>query len=334
MRLKTWTILSLLGLCPLVASAQNAGGKGYDTVRQASYDRAADIERMAEEIDYLMIKGPGTADGLWHLHAAVKRWVARTSLATQLSRRGIGVFGRLQQGLQEEAEAFSYGSPAAFGRRTCDPAGAGIGAWSPEVRKGKICLDPRILARDFYEENLKRSGVSVADRLLAASIHELAHNLGLTHGNDMDALTYLVEHTGERGWALSNVPVGHGGGVTIDLRVSTGVYVYFGADSDSCLKAVMINGTSVRRGEHFPIPLGLQWRPATETFVTPGFVTLQPEKLKLVYQWSGYVAGTDRRCRINVRFTDSEGRPFHSHEGDFPLTLNDYEDVWTIKFVQ
>ncbi|HUP58363.1 MAG TPA: hypothetical protein VM598_12975 [Bdellovibrionota bacterium] len=327
MKTRLFLIVWLLW-CPSVF-AQNAGGKGFDPVAQAAFDRARDIERISGEIARLL--RPYQRGEQAPLTTAVRRFVER-SVQEQLRvpyRTGSTLLWRLSRsGLLEEAREFKFKDTY---DRPCAPEGR-VGAWSPMQPRGEICFDPPVLAEAFYEENMRRMTVPTADRLLAAAIHELAHNLGQRHGEELKGLTYLVAHTAHKGWAPSNVTKPDQW--TVNLSVSPLAYVHFGADSDPCLKSVKLNGKEVPRGTSSLIPFGIDWDPRSESWFTPGHVTLQAVTFKVELDFDGDRPGTNGGCGINVRFTDSEGNPFFAYQGMVANVPGRLGDPWTLKLTQ
>jgi hypothetical protein len=311
----------------LPALAQNAGGKGFDPVAQAAFDRQRDIERIAGEISRLLT--PYQRNEEAPLTTAVRLYVdrfVREQFNSPIRTGGAPFMRLVRAGLDDEAKAFKF---RLVEGANCVLEGD-VGASSPGRPGGEICFKPSVLARDFYEENLRRQPIPTADRLLAAAIHELAHNLGEQHGRELEAVTYLVAHTAQKGWSPSNISKNPG---TVNLSVSPFVYVQFGAESHPCLKKVLIDGREIPRGTSDLIRLGVVWDQRSESWFTPGYVTLQSVTFKIGLEFEGDTPGTHGGCHVDVRFNDSEGRKFIGYQGMI-TNVNLPGDPWTIQLTQ
>ncbi|HUP58361.1 MAG TPA: hypothetical protein VM598_12965 [Bdellovibrionota bacterium] len=286
-------ILILLLLAAMPAWAQNAGGKGYDHQAQAEFDRRQGIRKIEIELRRLIF---GNRESLG---SAVSRYISRATKQGHEYRLGFWVFDRLKRKLAEEVQTFSRYQPEAG--QSCMP-GKKVGASSPERPHGAICFDIPVLAEHYFDENLKRGYIPPADRLLATTIHELAHNQGEPESEEMLQLTHLVEQTASMGWKETNLSY-RGNSFVVDLKVGSKVYIKVsGAD---CLYGLEFgDGHFIHRDRLEEVPFDLTWNSELERYENGRGEQIDHVLVKL--KFVGELASPDG-CRAEWKFYDSLG---------------------------
>jgi hypothetical protein len=307
-------ILAVLILSSVAAAeAQNAGGKGYDTHQQAEFDRKMGIALTRSEISRILQRR-----GERSLAEAVLRYMRRATATRMPDRVGIATFLALKDELLEEAKAFSFYVPDAFGEKRCSTR-PGVGATSQGKKRQPICVDPTVLAAHYYEENLRRTTVSTEDRLLATVLHELAHNALEEPETDrpdderMLRFTYLVQKTAAMGWKPSNL-WHRGPNLGMDLRVGIELQVELSGTKD-CFYAIRFeDGTEVVRDRLTKIVLPVSWNLALERYEYRGEPV--PDLLRLRFTVTG-LRSTTEACNAELRFWDSLGVPYEFRNAGF-----------------